>query len=46
MFKDGTLSCDSCHTPITRVVGASTEGWERQHNLCAPCFVALATEAA
>ena len=41
MIRDGQLVCDSCQTVITRITDVPPEGWERMHNLCSTCFVAL-----
>ncbi|HTZ61110.1 MAG TPA: hypothetical protein VMC82_00450 [Thermoplasmata archaeon] len=41
MLKDGQLVCDSCGKVISRFTSAPSEGWERMHNLCSACFLAL-----
>lgn len=41
MLKDGTMVCDACHKPITRVTTAPPEGWPTMHNLCSGCFQEL-----
>ena len=41
MIKDGQLVCDSCQTMITRITSVPEEGWEKMHNLCSGCFLAL-----
>ncbi len=41
MIKDSQVVCDNCQKVISRITDVPAEGWERMHNLCSECFVAL-----
>lgn len=41
MIRDGQVVCDSCQTVITRISEVPAAGWDRMHNLCSKCFIAL-----
>jgi hypothetical protein len=41
VIRDGTLVCDSCQKPITKITQVPEGGWPQMHNLCTPCFESL-----
>jgi hypothetical protein len=41
MLRDGTIVCDGCQQPITKITQAPQEGWPQMHNLCSACFDSL-----
>ena len=41
MIRDGQLVCDGCQKVISRITDSPAGGWEKMHNLCSECFVAL-----
>ncbi|MGA9839708.1 MAG: hypothetical protein WBF81_00850 [Thermoplasmata archaeon] len=45
MIRDGQMICDSCQKVITRITDVPAEGWEKMHNLCSACFLALGKES-
>ncbi len=45
MLKDGQLICDRCQAVISRIRESPAEGWEKMHNLCSACFLAVWKES-
>jgi|HubBroStandDraft_1064217.scaffolds.fasta_scaffold07693_3 hypothetical protein len=45
MIRDGQLVCDGCQKVITRITDVPAEGWEKMHNLCSSCFLALGKQS-
>ncbi len=41
MIQDGTIVCDNCHRPITKITLVPEGGWPQMHNLCSACFDSL-----
>ncbi len=41
MIRDGQLVCDRCQKVITRITNVPAEGWDRMHNVCSECFLAV-----
>ncbi|HYB77773.1 MAG TPA: hypothetical protein VEE83_03720 [Thermoplasmata archaeon] len=45
MIREGTMVCDVCQGPITRITEVPAEGWPKMHNLCSSCFSDLKKQA-
>jgi len=45
MIREGTMVCDVCQRPITRINEIPAEGWPKMHNLCSSCFSDLKKQA-
>jgi len=41
VIRDGTIVCDSCQKPITKITQVPADGWPQMHNVCSACFDTL-----